>query len=337
MTASADKMSNKNPFKIKTNPRVESRLRVNVKTNIGSSNSDKSKVSAEVEILLQNHPSQMKSNTTPTFQLTKTDNQVPTAAHMNLDELNISRNHYKVDKISTETTTPSHKIKNTPGLSKIHQDDKFTTDGSLKISLMKNNPRLKLSNEDEKFSADEETLKTSNRESKVDKPSGNDPIPATEMKIQAKNNSRSNLQEKFDSKRGEVKPETDVEESSNYLDNIKARQILNRLETDDNRCLLTSADKSILSDDFVCLQVICKQINQIQSGSVRETTVQTSKFKTKSLNNNDKSKANKRSMNPDIKTLVLLQQSYTEISSSSDEEERKEYRIARSMVHLRPG
>ena len=99
---------------------------------------------------------------------------------------------------------------------------------------MKNNPRLKLSNEDEKFSADEETLKTSNRESKVDKPSGNDPIPATEMKIQAKNNSRSNLQEKFDSKRGEVKPETDVEENSNYLDNIKARQILIRLETDDN-------------------------------------------------------------------------------------------------------
>jgi hypothetical protein len=75
MTASADKTSNKNPFKIKTNPRVEPRLRVNVKTNIESSN--KSKVSAEIEILLQNHPSQMKSNPTPTFQLTKTDNQDP--------------------------------------------------------------------------------------------------------------------------------------------------------------------------------------------------------------------------------------------------------------------
>jgi hypothetical protein len=39
---------------------------------------------------------------------------------------------------------------------------------------------------------------------------------------QMKNNPRSSLQEKFDSKRGKVKPETDVEESSKYLDNIKA-------------------------------------------------------------------------------------------------------------------
>jgi hypothetical protein len=224
-----------------------------VKTNIGSSNSDKSKVSAELEILLENHPSQMKSNPTPTSQLTKTDNQVPTAAHMNRDKPNISRIHYKVDKISTETTTPSHKIKNTPGLSKIHQDDKFTTDGSLKISLMKNNPRLKLSNEDEKFSADKEILRTSNRESKVDKSNGNDPIQAAKMKIRANNSSSSNLQEKLDSKRREVKPETDVEDSSNYFDNIKARQILNRLETDNNRRLLTP-DKSILSNDFVCSQ-----------------------------------------------------------------------------------
>jgi len=42
-------------------------------------------------------------------------------------------------------------------------------------------------------------------------------------------------------------------------------------------------------------------------------------------------------MNPDIKLLALLQQSYTEISSSSDEEERKEYKIAKNTVHLRPG
>jgi hypothetical protein len=51
----------------------------------------------------------------------------------------------------------------------------------------------------------------------------------------------------------------------------------------------------------------------------------------------DKSKPNKRSMNPDIKSLALLQQSYTEISSSSDEEKRKEYRVGRSKAHLRPG
>jgi len=181
------------------------------------------------------------------------------------------------------------------------------------------------------------------------------------------------------------------------LDNIKAQQILNRLETDDNRHLLSSADKSILSDDFVCSQTICKQINQNQSGSVRETTVRTSKFKMKSPNTNtkskpiyttdrrnpkinktiiskpqdpeskefqtwtnfesnnkrdtreiksnlvkesvkvEKSKPNKRSMNPDIKSLALLPQSYTEISSSSNEDERKEYRIERSTVHLRPG
>jgi len=216
------------------------------------------------------------------------------------------------------------------------------------------------------------------------------------------------LKEKFGIKRGKFKPKTDVEESSNYLDNIKAQQILNRLETDDNRRLLNSADKSILSDDYVCSQVIRKQINQIQSGSARETTAQTSKFK--STNNNwssnkltptetrddtkskpiyqtdrlnpkitqpiisqpqgsdpektrawmnhesnnqrddrevesgpvkksakvDKSKPSKRSMNT-IKSLALLQQSYTEISRSSDEEETKEYRVARSKVHLRPG
>jgi hypothetical protein len=51
----------------------------------------------------------------------------------------------------------------------------------------------------------------------------------------------------------------------------------------------------------------------------------------------DKSKPSKRSMNTDIKSLALLQQSYTEILNSSDKEERKEYRIARSTVHLRPG
>ena len=50
-----------------------------------------------------------------------------------------------------------------------------------------------------------------------------------------------------------------------------------------------------------------------------------------------KSKPSKRSKDSDIKSLEPLSQSYTEISSSSDEEERKEYRIARSTVHLRPG
>ena len=51
----------------------------------------------------------------------------------------------------------------------------------------------------------------------------------------------------------------------------------------------------------------------------------------------DKSKPSKRSKDSDIKSLELLSQSYTEISSSSDEEERKEYRVARSKAHLRPG
>jgi len=419
--ASVDKTSNTDPSKIKTNPRIEKFFtadqldKVEYHHKPRSNNKNGSCVEPRLSVLADRismgNPSQMKINPTLNPKNNKTDEKASSAAHINLDD--ISGTHYKDDRKSTETRTPSPKIKNTPGLSKIHQDDKFTTDGSLKISMMKNKPRLNLSNEDEKFSADEETLKTSNRELKVDKPSGNnDPIPATEMKTsQTKNNSRSNLQEKFDSKRGKVKPETDVEESSNYLDNIKAQQILNRLETDDNRRLLIPADKSILSDDFISLQVICKQINQIQSGSVRETTVRTSKFKMKSLNNNwsfikltptqtrdnkkskpiyttdrlnpkitqtiisqpqdseseefqtwtnfesnyqrdareiesdlvkksvkvDKSKPNKRSKDSDIKSLELLSQSYTEISSSSDEEERKEYRIARSKVHLRPG
>jgi hypothetical protein len=340
----------------------------------------------------------MKSNPTPTSQITKTDDQVPTAAHMNLDELNISGTHYKDDRKLPEITTPSTKIKNNPGRTKFHQDDKFTTDGNLKTSMVKNKPRLNLSNRGEKLSADGETLKTSNRDLKVVNISGNnDPIQDIETETS---------QTKFDSKRGKVKP--DVEESSNYHDNIKARQILNRLDTDDNRLLLTSTDESILSDDFACSQVIYKQINRIQSGSVRETTVRISKFK--STNNNwnsnkltptktrddiklkpiystdrlnpkitqpinsqpqgsepektrlwmnhesynqrdnreiksgpvkksakvDKSKPSKRSMNT-IKSLALLQQSYTEISRSSDEEETKEYRVARSKVHLRPG
>ena len=51
----------------------------------------------------------------------------------------------------------------------------------------------------------------------------------------------------------------------------------------------------------------------------------------------DKSKPSKRSKDSDIKSLEPLSQSYTEISSSSDEEERKEYRVARSKTHLRPG
>jgi len=80
----------------------------------------------------------MKSNPTSTSQLTKTDDKVPTAAHMNLDKLNISRNHYKDDRKPPEITTPSTKMKHNPGQTKIHQDDKFTTDGTLKISMMKN-------------------------------------------------------------------------------------------------------------------------------------------------------------------------------------------------------
>jgi hypothetical protein len=179
-----------------------------------------------------------------------------------------------------------------------------------------------------------------------------------------------------------------INPTQNSKNNIKARQILNRLETDDNRHMLSSADKSILSDDF-----FGSQINQNQSGPVRETAARTSKFKMKSPNtkskpiyttdrrnpkikktiisksqdpeefqtwtnlesNNkrdtreiksnlvkesvkvEKSKPNKRSMNPDIKSLALLPQSYTESSSSSNEDERKEYRMERSTVHLRPG
>ena len=256
--------------------------------------------------------------------------------------------------------------------------------------MMKNEPRLNISNKGEKFSADGKTLKTSNRDLKVDNLSGNnDPIPAIKMKTsQTKNNPRSSLQGKLNSKRGKVKSDTDVEKSSNYLDNIKTQQTLNRPEKDDNRRLLIPADKSILSDDF-----FCSQINQNQSGPVRETAARTSKFKMKSPNtkskpiyttdrrnpkikktiisksqdpeefqtwtnlesNNkrdtreiksnlvkesvkvEKSKPNKRSMNPDIKSLALLPQSYTESSSSSNEDERKEYRMERSTVHLRPG
>jgi hypothetical protein len=326
---------------------------------------------------------------------------------MNQDELNISGTHYKDDRKLPEIITPSTKIKNNPGLTKIHQDDKFTTDGTLKISMMKNEPRLNISNQGEKFSADGETLKTSNRDLKVDNLSGNnDPIPAIEMKTsQTKNNPRSSLQGKLDSKRGKVKP--DVEENSNYLDNIKTQQTLNRLEKDDNRRLLIPADKSILSADFVSLQVICKQINQIQSGSVRETTVRNSKFKSQNNNGsfinltltqdvkkskpifstdrlnpkpiisqpqdsepvkiqtwtNQESnyqrsaremesesyerttrdiepgpvKKSAKVVESDSQSVKFLCQSYTDISISSDEEERKEHRVERSKAHLRPG
>jgi hypothetical protein len=153
----------------------------------------------------------------------------------------------------------------------------------MKTSMMKNKPRLNLSNRGEKFLADGETLKTSNRDLKVDNPSGNnDPIPATEMK----NNPRSSLQEKFDSKRGKVKTETDVGVNSNYLDNIKAQQILTRLETDDNRSLQITCKLIKSADNINLSEGISKQLKQIQSGSVRETIVRTSKFKMKSLNNN---------------------------------------------------
>jgi hypothetical protein len=94
--------------------------------------------------------------------------------------INKSKNNTATSGILPEITTPSTKIKNNPRLTKIHQDDKFTTGGTLKTSMMKNKPRLNLSNKGEKFPADGETLKTSNRDLKVNKPSeNNDPIPAT--------------------------------------------------------------------------------------------------------------------------------------------------------------
>jgi len=92
-----------------------------------------------------------------------------------------------------------------------------------------------------------------------------------------KNNPRSNLQEKFSTKRGKFKPETDVEESSttNYLDNIKAQLILEerRLETDDNKSLQTTCKliKPVMSTR------IDEQLSRNQSGSVQGTTIQTLK------------------------------------------------------------
>jgi hypothetical protein len=49
------------------------------------------------------------------------------------------------------------------------------------------------------------------------------------------------------------------------------------------------------------------------------------------------SKPRKKSRDSDSQSVKFLFQSYTEISISSDEEERKEHRVERSKAHLRPG
>jgi len=61
--------------------KVESQHKI--KSNIESGSCDESKLIVEVGIHSKNHPSQMKSNPTLTPQLTKPEEKVLSAAHLN--------------------------------------------------------------------------------------------------------------------------------------------------------------------------------------------------------------------------------------------------------------
>jgi len=384
-TAPVDKPSSTHPSMIKNNPRIEApgekfltaynpdKVEYQHKTRPYNENRScaEPRLRVLVDILSVENPSQIKSNPTLNLQNKKTDKKVLSAAHRNLDELKIPGTHYKDDRKPPEITPPSSEIKNTPGLIKIHLDDKFTTDGTPKTSLMINEQGLNPLNEGEKFSAVGETLKTSNRDLKVDKPSGN---------------------------------------NSPSLKNI-------RLDADDNQSRQITY-KLIKTVENINLPAgIRKQLNQIQSGSIRETSVRTTKDTgSQSLNNNGRStrltpdqnrddkeskpspkttqpiisqpqgsepektqtwmnyesnhqrsarevksesyeratkdiesgpvkksakvvesKPRKESRNSDSQSVKFLLQSYTEISIASDEEERKEHGVERSKAHLRPG
>ena len=103
----------------------------------------------------------MKSNPTLTAQQNKPEEKTLSAARLNyIDEVKIPRSNSKDDRNPLEITLPSLKIKNSPGLNKIHQVDKFTSKGDLKISLMKHKPEPKLSAEGE-ISTTQGNLKTS--------------------------------------------------------------------------------------------------------------------------------------------------------------------------------
>jgi len=115
-----------------------------------------SKLMVQVGILEKNHPSQMKINPTLTPQVNK--QKVRSAA--NLNYLDDPRSKSKDDRKIPGIDPHPFKIKNTPGVNKIHQGNKFTPDGNLKIGLMKK-PGQNLLAEGEKFSATGENLKTS--------------------------------------------------------------------------------------------------------------------------------------------------------------------------------
>jgi len=80
-----------------------------------------------------------------------------------------------------------------------------------------------------------------------------------------------------------------------------------------------------------------RSAREVKSESYERTTREIESGPVKKSVKVVKSKPSKRSKDSDSQSLELLSQSYTEISSSSDEEERKEHRIARSKVNLRPG